>query len=287
MPNYKILAIAIFSASLAACAAPQKSFSPERSLALNLAEAGGIKHLEDQELSREDYTRIHSSGANAVANIGWAAASFSSPAPGISGGWGLGLGLLSMVRSTNTPAKHRQLVAWMPQDMAEDPSEAQTKMRDIAQDALDKTLLELGWDRSEFEKSRREDNIIVATTFRLPDPDECPDSSAPMSEQCVVGIYVQTPSVAEWSPHFLGHNSRPTYFFKADAIYNGYASVVGRGHKGVDIQRFYATLSKHMPDWSYLYIPPKSSMKANSEGNLDYPQLYYRGKMELFATVKK
>jgi hypothetical protein len=48
--------------------------------------------------------------------------------------------------------------------------------------------------------------------------------------------------------------------------------------RGVDIQRFYATLSKHMPDWSYLYIPPKSSMKAHSEGNLDYPQLYYRGK---------
>ncbi|MYN14161.1 hypothetical protein GSY71_13530 [Pusillimonas sp. TS35] len=222
-----------------------------------------------------------------MTNIGWAAANFSSPAPGISGGWGLGLGLLSMVRSTDTPAKHRQLVAWMPQDMAADPSDAQTKMRDITQDALDKTLHELGWERSDFERTRRESKIIVANTFRLPNSDECPGFSAPITEKCITAVYVQTPSVNKSTPEFLNQESRPVYFFEADAIFNGYASIVSRGHKGVDIQRFYATLTKHMPDWSYLYIPPKSSMKAHSDGNLDYPQVYYRGKMELFATVKK
>ncbi len=284
MHRVKVVVVSLLSAIVAACASvpTQKAYDSNKSLALNLAEAGGIADLKDLVVSADEYAKIHSSGSGVVAGAGWAAANFATPAPGFSSGWGFGLGLLSMVRSTDVPAKHRQLVAWMPSDMAADPDAAQEKFRSILTDALEKTFSELDWQHEGFEKSRRESNIIVASFFRT-NGVGCPDSSAPMGEKCIAGAYVQKPQAVASAPAFLGQDSEAAFFFKADAIYNGYVSIVGKGHSDVSLPFFYLTLSKHLPDWSYFYIPPKRYMKAHTEGNLDYPQVYYRGKMELFV----
>ena len=289
MHRIKVVAIALLSATLAACSSvpSQHTYSPNKSLALNLAEAGGIDGLADQEVSAEDYDRIGTSGASVLAGAGWGAVNYINPAPGFSSGWGLGLGLLSMIRDTDSPAKHRQLVAWMPRSFAAAPSDAQEKMRQIIQDALGKTLTELGWGHRGFELSRRESKLIVATPFRLDNaPSICPDSSAAMTEQCLVGAYIQTPQLVQWSPKMFGQESQPSFLFKADAIFNGFVSVSSKGHEEVNLQQFYLVLSKHLPNWVYFYIPPKDVMKAHSDGNLNYPQVYYQGKMELFITKK-
>ncbi len=287
MRQLKRLAVILFSVTLAACSTvpKQKAYDPDKSLALNLAEAGGFTELSDQYVSAEDYDKLHSSGAGVVAGVGWAGANLAMPAPGFSSGWGFGLGLLSMVRSTYTPERARQIVAWMPREMAEDPLDAQEKFRAIATEALDKTLAELKWTPDEFEFSRREGDLITATSFQTIGGG-CPDASAPLNERCIAAVFVQVPETADTSPQFFGRGSYPSYFFKADGIYHGRVTLVGRGHADVDLPRFYLTLSKHLPEWAYFYIPPKQYIRLHETGNLDFPQIYYRGKMELFVRPK-
>ncbi|WP_368639718.1 hypothetical protein ABRZ04_12915 [Castellaniella ginsengisoli] len=287
MPPTKILAIAVFSILIVGCATGPRPYDPAKSAALNLAELGGIDGLKDQTVSPADYSNIQSSGASVLTDIGWSGASYSAPPPGISGGLSFGLGLLSMIRSTDSPAKHRQLVAWMPQSMASDTNDAQEKMRSITISAIDKALAEMGWQRSEFELSRRESKIIAAAAFHSMDvPQRCAGLSAPLTEKCIVGAYIQTPVETNNSPAIITQSSQPSYVFKGDAIFNGYISIVTRGQE-INLQQFYIALSNHLPPWSYFYIPPKAAMKAHAAGNLDYPQIYFRGKMELFVTAQK
>ncbi len=287
MSSLKILAISTFLVILTACATGSRPYNPEKSLALNLAEAGGIEGLADQSVSATDYTSIQSSGATVLTDIGWAGANFSTPAPGVSGGLGFGLGLLSMVRSTDLPAKHRQLVAWMPRSMAADLNDAQRIMRDVTMSAIDKALLDIGWSRSDFELSRRESKIIAAAVFRsIGSAPKCAEYSAPLANKCLLAAYIQTPVEVDTSPAILGQDSQPSYLFRGDAILNGYISIVSRG-QDIDLQLFYMALSKHLPTWAYFYIPPKAVMKAHADGNLAYPQIYFRGKKELFITVQK
>ena len=286
----RILSITILSAALAACATGPRPVNPEKSLALNLAEAGGIDGLKDQALTSEDYSRIHSSGADVISDVGWAAANFSAPAPGFSGGWGLGLGLLSMIRDTDTAAKHRQLVAWMPVDMADTPEEARSKLLDLASEAIRKTFDELGWKHGQIERTaatRRGDSYIFVGGFFENEAAGCPGPDSVSKDQCVGGIYVYPPVRSDWSFSASGPTAKPSYFFQVDKIYNNRVVFTNRGHSGANTQLFYMTLSKHLPEWSYFYIPPKQYMKVFPGDNHDFPQLYYQGKMELFVTVKK
>lgn len=285
MPLLKPLAIALLSATLAACATGPRPVNPEKSLALNLAEAGGIDGLKDQTIPAEDYGRITSS--NLVMDAGWTAAITASPAPGFSSGFGLGLGLLTMLFPEPVGAKEHQFVAWMPAEMASSPEDAQSKMRDLTAKAMEAALEELGWKHGAMGHWvnsllwGRKDQM--ASLYVFPPNMGCPSEDT-KEKRCALLAEIVKPQMVKYSPAAIGQPSQPSYFFTADTTANSFIVAVNGKNSTINTPSLYATISKHLPDWAYIYTPPARYLRVPAtDKDPKFPLIYYKGKAEIFA----
>lgn len=281
----KVLSVTILSTALAACATAPRSVNPDKSLALNLAEAGGISGLKDQKIPAEDYGRITS--GNLAMDAGWTAAITASPAPGFSSGFGLGLGLLTMLFPEPVGAKKNQVVAWMPTDMAHNPEDAQVKMRDIVAKAVEAALTGLKWDHGPIDLSTHPflwgTKIQMVATWLYPEGSSCPPKEL-KGKHCILTVGILKPSLAKHSPTVIGGASQANFFFEGSDSGSGFIRASNANDSAIDTPRLYATIAKHLPTWAYFYTPPARylSVKA-SDVDPKFPVIYYKGKMEVFA----
>lgn len=288
MRQLKRLAIVLFSATLAACSTvpKQKAYDPSKSLALNLVEAAGIEDLKDQTVSAEDYDKLHSSGAGVVAGLGWAGANFAMPAPGFSSGWGFGLGMLSMIRSTKIPAKRRQLVAWMPKSMASDAQEAQRQLVELSEQALRTALNDLGWKHVLMARTTLSSGGVFFGAWVVDEALGCAPSEAATKEKCLVAIHISKPVSGGPAPDIINSDAADTYFFEPNIYGQSLVTFANRGNNKMNAQAFYMSLSRNMPEWLFFYFPPKDYIDIDPDANLDYPQVYYKGGQELFVRTR-
>lgn len=285
MLSLKILAIAIVSASLAACATGPRPYNPDKSLALNLAEAGKIDGLKDQKVSTEEYGRI--SKSNLFLDAGWTTAITASPASGFNSGFGLGLGLLTMLIPEPVGAKEHQFVAWMPADMASSPEDAQVKMRDITAKAVEAALRDLRWEHSPMEYWvnpllwGRKDQMAALLIY--PEKMGCLPQEA-KGKHCVLTVEMVKPKPIKTSPAAIGRPSQPSYFFAGNTTEYGFV-VASNGESGsIDTPYLYAMVSKHLPDWAYFYTPPAKYIRVKATNkDPNFPLIYYQGKAEMFV----
>jgi len=289
-PVFKALTAVTISAFLAACATGPRPINANKSLALNLAEAGDIDGLSDQKIPAEDYGRI--TGSNFLMDAGWTGAITASPAPGFSSGFGLGLGLLTMLFPKPVGAKHHQIVAWMPMEMVESPVDAQLKMRDITAKAIEAALNELKWDHGPVERATYPflwgNKIQMVATLLYPEGSGCPTKET-KTKHCILTAGILKPTTSKYSPEAIDSTTvHASFFFDGSDSGNGFIHAGNIDDSKINTPLLYATISKHLPDWAYFYTPPARYLRGKaSDMDPQFPVIYYKGKAELFAVPEQ
>lgn len=268
--------IAICTAfTLVGCATHSATYNENNSLALNLANAAKIDGVKDTKVDKQDYAKI--TGGNILIDGGWVAGNVMNPGMFSSGG-ALGLSLLTLF-SERPAARYHQLVGWMPDTMAENKEESYTLLKEIVADAINKTVDELEL------KQEIDDHRYWHGDFLLKRTIENKDWNCGFNENedenCViqarVGNLVKTNYPA---PEFLGaYNS---YHFPSGAFAKKIV-ITAPKDSTIDVVLLYSTISKYLPEWMFMYVPPARNIRPRRDYNPPMPIIYYKGKPEFFV----
>lgn len=266
--------IAICTAlTLVGCATRPATYNENNSLALNLANAAKIDGVKDTKIDKQDYAKI--AGGNILIDGGWVAGNVMNPGMFSSGG-ALGLSLLTLF-SERPAARDHQLVGWMPDDMAESKEQAYIKLAEIVSDAINNALEELEI------KQEIDDRRLWHGSFRFNRTIENKDWDCTFNENedenCVIKTFIGNLVKENYpAPEFLGtYNS---YFFpnRGSEI-----KITAPKDSTIDVMLLYSTISKHLPEWAFLYVPPARNIRPRRDYNPPAPIVYYKGKPEFFV----
>lgn len=285
----KILKTFVFTglaAAITGCAtAPQQpqAYDSDKSRALNLVNAAGMRQIKDQKVDKEQYQRMTS--GSIVADAGWTWSNYANPAPGFSGGFGLGLGIATMLFKPDADSANNTLLAWMPADSVSDESSARAALRQSIVDSVQKGLHELGLKYSGPNLAQIASGTLMAV-FVIEEPSKgCPaeKGAAPKTKFCGVTVTVRD----------LKKGYAPTAITKTP--YLAYVTEVGLDRSAVrayvapnstlNTLQIYQAVSKAMPSWMAIYIAPKDAVDA--EGNaVPVPMVISDGSIEMFVSPK-
>jgi|SRR5690625_26469 len=266
--------IAICTAfTLVGCATHSATYNENNSLALNLANAAKIDGVKDTKVDKQDYAKI--TGGNILIDGGWVAGNVMNPGMFSSGG-ALGLSLLTLL-SERSAARDHQLVGWMPDGMAEGKEQAYIKLAEIVSDAINNALEELEIkqeidDRRLWHGSFRFNRTIKKANWGcLPNQEE--------DKRCVVKASIGNLVKEDYpAPEFIGEYN--SYFFP-----NGSSEIKisAPNDSTIDAVLLYSSISKYLPEWMFMYVPPARNIRPRRDYNPPMPIIYYKGKPEFFV----
>lgn len=301
MPKLKIILVLVVQASLAGCASNAYKAPPyhaDHSRAYNITNAGRINNgIRDAKVPKDSVGTFTSSwtyGALSTAAGGLR----TVQGPGILNGWaGAGIGLVTWLLAPDEPADRITLFAWMPQSEAATPEAARLALMDRSGQVMMEALGELGYehDKSVYVTKNKK---IAAIAF-WGNGTKCGQVIDGKKRVCVILMqsYEATPGNA---PTFLqdgggdtdsnmggdtGAAPIPSYAFtlhgKSPTKYS-YLRVKAPKEAGVDEAAIYNALSRRLPTWVYLYLPPKK-VRAADGTLIPYPVVLEKGKPLLFV----
>lgn len=259
------------------------SYNPKKSMALNLANAGGVSTgIADTDRPKNTSGTLATSIPYGVA---FTASGFSSPALGFTSWGGGAMSLLAFLTTPKSQGERNSIMAFMPSDMATSSKEAQKKLFDLYYYNADKTLSTFGstnkiWND---EETRKFTNEIYSRNILIQNAEwNCPRENAAqkIKDLCFLKIYVYEPSLLK-DPSFVTANSY--YYFGASNSRN-YNRFVFAKPKSANIPEYeiLSALSKTLPNWTYMYVAPKQV--TNKSGDImNFPFILQAGKTELFV----
>ncbi|MBW5414832.1 hypothetical protein [Pseudomonas sp. MAG002Y] len=261
MNTLKIASVLLTAAIMTGCAST--SSEPTGSYARQVATAGGLR-LEDQKVPKAQYDAALSSVTDAGLNTSVLA---SSHGFNMNGGAALGVGLAAWLFSPQAPEQKDGVIAFAPMSLGS---------KDQASDKFAKMVAEA------YKKAFEEMNGFVASPVFYEDllgkrykvagvgPGCARDSNSP-TRKCVYKAKVVSPDIAK-SPKIIDLDRNQTYLFSAtdevlfDSTYDA---------DSFDKQTFLLNVSKHLPDWAYVYAAPVRKVSP--------PMIFYKGKVHYFV----
>ncbi|MCA0762409.1 hypothetical protein [Vibrio vulnificus] len=250
-------------------------YDSSHSRAYNIAQAGGLYDVKDKKVLRADYESLSFAG-NAAANT---LLFTSSAGLGMSLSEGFGIGLLTAALDNPDPAMRNSIMAWMPQSVAESTEQAQKLLLEQVTQAMSATLKELSVG---FEKTSATDDETTEFYF-YSNALGCPQYEQGMTNRdlCYMRAQIIEPYVHA-SPDFV-ESSTQAYTFSSNHKYRYHRFKVTPGKTAtLPLEQIYASVSKKLPEWAYLYIA--SGNLQFGEQSVTVPYLLEQGKPHLFIT---
>lgn len=267
-------------ALLTGCATHTVNIDPKtNSEALQVARAATMWELRDQAIPQTEFDRLADSTAY---NAAWATTMYFNPAAGFSSGSSLALGLTGLLLSNKPKDSFNHVLAWMPKELAEHPNEAIDKMNEILLEALEKTATDFGqlnYKTGNFKSRGRYITYIDIENESL-------DCSPQEGYFCSLVNRINTPRLTPAPNVLQKYAEQPAYFFPLRKDHTLMFVKRNDDLPKQDQLEIITTYSKHLPDWIYLYIAPKTIY--NSEGEqIAYPFMLHQGKTLLFVKPEK
>ncbi|EHK9070988.1 hypothetical protein QUN95_003064 [Vibrio parahaemolyticus] len=248
-------------------------YDSSHSRAYNIAQAGDLYDVKDKKVPRADYESLSFAGDAAANTLLFT----SSAGLGMSLSEGFGIGLLTAALDNPDPAMRNSIMAWMPQSEAESPAQAQNLLLEQVTQAMSATLNELSVG---YEKTPATDDEATEFYF-YSDELGCPKYEQGMTNRdlCYMRAQIIEPYL-HVSPDFV-ESSTQAYTFSSNHKFRYHRFKVTPGKTAtLPLEQIYASVSKKLPEWAYLYI---------ASGNLQFgdqkvtaPYLLEQGKPNLF-----
>lgn len=253
-------------------------YDSSHSRAYNIAQAGGLYDVKDKKIPRAAYESLSLVGDATTNTLLFT----SSAGLGLSLSKGLGFGLLSALIENPDPAQRNSIVAWMPQSEAESPVQAQKLLLEQVTRAMSETLDEIGAD---YEKTSATNEETTEFYF-FSDDLGCPKYEQGMTSRdlCYMRAQIIEPYV-HVSPEFV-QSSTQAYTFSSNHKYRYHRFTVTSGKTAnLPLEQIYASVSKKLPEWAYLYIA--SGNLQFGEQKVTAPYLLEQGQPHLFIIPDK
>ncbi|ENA27568.1 hypothetical protein HMPREF1487_09224 [Pseudomonas sp. HPB0071] len=261
MNTLKIASVLLTAAIMTGCAST--SSEPTGSYARQVATAGGLR-LEDQKVPKAEYDASLSSVTDAGLNTSVLA---SSHGFNMGGGAALGVGLAAWLFSPAAPEQKDAVIAFAPMSLGN---------KDQASDKFAKMVGEA------YKKAFEEMDGFVASAVGYQDflgkrylvagvGPGCAKSADSPDRKCVFKARLKSPDVYQ-APKALMTAEKKVYRFSAkdevlfESTYDADA---------FDKQSFLLNVSKHLPDWAYVYAAPVRKVSP--------PMIFHKGKVHYFV----
>ncbi|WP_185755850.1 hypothetical protein, partial [Pseudomonas luteola] len=261
MNTLKIASVLLTAAIMTGCAST--SSEPTGSYAYQIAEAGGL-NLQDQKVPKAQYDAALSSVTDAGLNTSVLA---SSHGFNMGGGAALGVGLAAWLFSPAAPEQKDAVIAFAPMSLG-NKDQASDMFAKMVGEAYKKAFEEM----EGFEASRVGFQDMFGKRYLVagvgPGCAKSPDSP---DRKCVFTARLKKPSVYK-SPKAVFPDQHETYLFSAtdkvlfEDTYDADA---------FDKQTFLLNVSKHLPDWAYVYAAPVRKVSP--------PMIFHKGKVHYFV----
>lgn len=273
-----LLGVAIIS-GCASVSAPYE-YQEGHSKAYNIARAGGlVQDIEDTEVPADKIGSITES----MTKVGFVAAGYMKPQLDMTNWQTMGVNLASELFEPDSHGARNSMMAWMPISEASDVEEAQNKFLSQVKDSVNSALSDLGANSETIYAK----NGTYVTHFTN-DEWNCPSYEAgktTLDDLCRIRVKVYEPRNVI-APAFIAKPNEPRYVF---------SSGHGRNYQRLELlisedsmvpeDTIYATISKYLPRWTYLYLAP-GKVKTNNGEEIGFPYILNRGDVELFITPK-
>ncbi|ELA4930585.1 hypothetical protein RFS42_002326 [Vibrio vulnificus] len=243
------------------------------SRAYSIAQAGGLYDVKDKKVPRADYESLSFAGDAAANTLLFT----SSAGLGMSLSEGFGVGLLAAVLENPDPSQRNSIMAWMPQADAESTEQAQKLLLEQVTQAMSATLKELSVG---YEKTSATDDETTEFYF-YSDELGCPQYEQGMTNRdlCYMRAQIIEPYL-QISPDFV-ESSTQAYTFSSNHKYRYNRFKVTPGKTAtLPLDQIYASVSKKLPEWVYLYIT--SGNLQFGEQSVTAPYLLEQGQPNLF-----
>lgn len=256
------------------------------SRALNYAKVGNISGVYDAELPKDTVDKINSGVLSGALHgtVGYLTASTIN----LTDATGLILGFLSGITEAKNPAERTALFALMPSDLAEDRSDAAKKMTLIMEKSITNALNELGPETYELAHNPYIKNslfFLYGSGGALNCPYYDKDKILAKNEKgtsCSGAVNLQKPLFINVTESEWLTTEPSVYFFSAGKghLYNRIV-LDPKGNKA-QTGKLMALLSKHLPEWAYIYVAPKDLLDDDGE-QIEYPYILNQGQAHYFV----
>ncbi|AYN96928.1 hypothetical protein EAW52_24845 [Pseudomonas sp. LTJR-52] len=261
MNTLKIASVLLTAAIMTGCAST--SSEPTGSYARQVATAGGLR-LEDQKVPKAQYDAALSSVTDAGLNTSVLA---SSHGFNMNGGAALGVGLAAWLFSPQAPEQKDAVIAFAPMSLGS-KDQASDKFAKMVGEAYKKAFEEMNsFDVSDVVK---EDSLGSRYKVAGVGPG-CTESQTKPNVRCLFGAEVEKPIIRRAPESLLGSNS-DVYLFRAqEKVLRDYS----RNAEDFNKQTFLRNVSKHLPDWAYVYAAPVRKVSP--------PMIFHKGEVHYFV----
>lgn len=261
MNTLKIASVLLTAAIMTGCAST--SSEPTGSYARQVATAGGLR-LEDQKVPKAQYDASLSSVTDAGLNTSVLA---SSHGFNMGGGAALGVGLAAWLFSPQAPEQKDAVIAFAPMSLGS-KDQASDKFAKMVGEAYKKAFEEM----EGFEASRVGFQDFMGKRYKVAGIGPgCERNADSPRRKCLFTAEFETPDIRK-APKVVYLDQRETYRFSAkDAVlFEDFYDA-----DKFDKTTFLLNVSKHLPDWAYVYAAPVRKVSP--------PMILHKGKVHYFV----
>lgn len=278
----KLLSIAtlLATSSLFGCASTSTTptaYMENHSEAYNIAHAGGlITDIQDTKVPADKLGSITES----MLKVGFVGAGYVNPQLGMTNWQTAGIHLLGEMLEPDSHGARNSLMAWMPLSEASSTEDAQNQLLSHVKVSIAAAMDEVG---ASYETIFDKDGKLVIQFIK--NEWNCPEyvsGKTKLDDLCRVRAHVFEPRQAA-APAFIAGAQEQRYIFSS-----------GHGRKyqrlnllvsddsNVPEDEVYATISKHLPSWTYLYLAP-GNVSMDDDQVIDFPYILNNGEAKVFV----
>ena len=272
MQSFRFTSLLLSILLVSACTSAPKpyTYNPDMSLALNIATIGnlnGAAKLKDLEVPKDTVTRLISVKTQFVGSaLTLHLLNALDPAY-------LGITVASMFFDYDLPVNHPIILAWMPKEMAGD--NPRLAMLNVVEEATRKAVTDLGFDNLDgFKRKTGEGKIDLYSTITALTKEEGDSDAA-------AGYFFANHQLEAHTPTFVGSTQESYAFIVGKNSSNAYVYINNSPKKENELELL-TLMSKHLPKWVYLYVPPKK-FYINEKDKLKIPLILNEGKAHYFV----